>query len=114
MDALAQYRRLENLPALSINWGVIADVGMAARNKGISKNLKIQGVNAIKPKVALEFLTQLFERDIVQAGVMDLNWQQWAAANPNYAEDARFIELVSHAKSVDDKQGAVAASVIGL
>ncbi|MCZ7667554.1 MAG: KR domain-containing protein [Chloroflexi bacterium] len=48
MDALAHYRRAHGLPALSINWGAWAEVGMAAR-QNLATQHAAGGVQAMSP-----------------------------------------------------------------
>jgi hypothetical protein len=56
MDALAHYRQNRGLPALSINWGIWAQIGSAAARKADEWTLS-QGVGTINPNRAQECWT---------------------------------------------------------
>src|SRR5204863_9228717 len=53
MDGLMQHRRSLGLPALSINWGPWAKVGMAARGR-----IPAVGIRALDPSESLKLLGQ--------------------------------------------------------
>ena len=59
LDALAHDRRAEGLPALSVNWGQIADVGVAAEHAEIGRYLDGIGVGALPAREALALLPRL-------------------------------------------------------
>lgn len=73
MDSFASYRRGQNLPATTINWGVIADVGFIARNLDhFSEMLNSKGVLTVRPSEAFRALKLfLFEQsmDLLEAQV---------------------------------------------
>lgn len=77
LDGLAHYRRSLGLPALSINWGAWADVGMAAR-LGENRGRRWSGMESIKPADGMRAMHRLMERDSVQAGVLPINWRHAA------------------------------------
>lgn len=75
MDSFASYRRAMNLPATSINWGVIADVGFVARNSDFSEMLNNRGVLMVRPTEAYRALKLLlFEGsvDVLNSQVIPL------------------------------------------
>ncbi|MGZ4976427.1 MAG: beta-ketoacyl reductase, partial [Methylobacter sp.] len=77
-DALAHQRRLQGLPALSINWGPWGEVGML---KGLQAQdqqrvLKL-GWRQIKPQQGLTTLEMLMAEAVTQAGVLDLDWSNY-------------------------------------
>ncbi|MCP4702829.1 MAG: SDR family NAD(P)-dependent oxidoreductase [Gammaproteobacteria bacterium] len=77
MDALARYRRTQGLPALTVNWGAIAEAGYAAENAEVSKHLHRIGIKALPPQQALNMLGNLLRLGAVQAAVSEIDWQQW-------------------------------------
>ncbi|MGZ5629168.1 MAG: SDR family NAD(P)-dependent oxidoreductase, partial [Methylobacter sp.] len=77
-DALAHQRKLQGLPALSINWGPWGEVGML---KGLQAQdqqrvLKL-GWQQIKPEQGLATLKALMSEAVTQAGVLDLDWSKY-------------------------------------
>lgn len=80
MDGLAHYRRARGLPALSVNWGAWAEVGMAAAmDEPYRQRLSDQGISFIQPAQGLALLEQLIARDTAQTAVLPVNWAKMAA-----------------------------------
>jgi acyl carrier protein len=75
LDSLARYRQARDLPALAVNWGPIAAVGIAARDTGIAERLLRFGITPIAPVQALDALTLgLTLADTAQLAVVDIDW----------------------------------------
>lgn len=83
-DALAFLRRAQGQPALTINWGPWAHIGHAASDYGrrAHERLARLGVNALAPETSLSALEQLMTTDLVQAAVIDVDWNRLAQADP--------------------------------
>jgi amino acid adenylation domain-containing protein/non-ribosomal peptide synthase protein (TIGR01720 family) len=79
LDALAHERRRRGLPALAINWGPWAEVGMAARTAQGDLHGS-RGVQALPPAQALQALERLLGADTPQAGVMAVEWGRMLAS----------------------------------
>lgn len=71
MDALAHHRRQEGQPALSINWGGWAEVGLAAE---LVKATAAAGLGAITPTAGVDLLGLLMAHDTPQVGVLPIAW----------------------------------------
>lgn len=78
LDALAYYRNACGLPALTVNWGAVADVGYVAENPDISNKLEHIGVKAMPADQLLIIMEKLLANRVVQAGVGLINWSQLA------------------------------------
>ncbi|MCE7987757.1 MAG: SDR family NAD(P)-dependent oxidoreductase [Caldilinea sp. CFX5] len=74
MDALAQQRRQAGLPALSINWGGWAEVGLAAT---LVKENAAAGLGAIAPAQGVDLLGLLLTGTAPQVGVLPIQWRQF-------------------------------------
>ncbi len=87
LDALAHHRRALGLPALSINWGPWAEVGLAAAQANRGQRLALQGINSLTRAQGLQALGLLLSQPAPQVAVVKLNLRQWrefhlAAAAP--------------------------------
>ena len=71
LDALAQQRQNENLPALSINWGPWAEVGMATK---LVTEYQRRGVLPLTTQEGLDLLSFALKLMECQVGLMHVNW----------------------------------------
>jgi hypothetical protein len=62
LDALAHHRQALNLPALSINWGPWAMVGLAATQANRGDRLAMLGIESLSPAQGIEALVQVKTR----------------------------------------------------
>ncbi len=81
MDALANYRSANQLPALSVDFGTIAEIGLAARQENRADRLAEQGVTAIQPEDLTHYFDTLFLSDATQVMAMEIDFIKWAEFN---------------------------------
>ena len=93
LDALAQKRRAEGLPALSIDWGPFSDVGLAAAKENRGARLLSYGIQSLTTQDGLEALGRLLSGSDAQVGVVPLNLRQWGAFHQVAAASARLRNL---------------------
>ncbi|MFZ5894797.1 MAG: SDR family NAD(P)-dependent oxidoreductase [Myxococcota bacterium] len=93
VDALAHHRRSLGLTALTVNWGVIADVGMAADEDFYRQNLERNGLKTIHSRHCLEMLELLLQSDRTQTTVCPIDFDTWLKFNPA-GRDGRLSELI--------------------
>ncbi|MDL2075858.1 SDR family NAD(P)-dependent oxidoreductase [Streptomyces sp. GXMU-J15] len=98
LDALAHLRRSHGLPALSVNWGFWASVGMVARYaEQHSRELAPQGVQSFTPEEGIALLQRLLDASATQVTVLAADWDRWRAAYPDAARDPLLSELLGSA-----------------
>jgi NADPH:quinone reductase-like Zn-dependent oxidoreductase/acyl carrier protein len=97
LDALAHHRRAIGLPATSINWGALADVGMAAEDPQGAARLARVGITPIAPNDAVRSLALALETNIPQVGIIDANWQRWRQFCGSATESPKFVNLLEPA-----------------
>ncbi len=101
LDAFAHHRRWLGLPAVSIRWGALGQVGYLARHEEISQFLDQQGLKQFSPDEALRCLANVIRADVTQAVAARMDWGRWSQAYPRSANSPRFSEAL---RGIADQQ----------
>jgi NAD(P)-dependent dehydrogenase (short-subunit alcohol dehydrogenase family)/acyl carrier protein len=92
LDSLAAYRQSRGLPATSINWGALAEVGMAT-DEDLRRNFQLMGITPFSPDLAMAAMTRTLQYRPAQIGIMDVDWAQWGKFEPTGGKSLRFAHL---------------------
>ncbi|MFF1274889.1 SDR family NAD(P)-dependent oxidoreductase [Streptomyces marokkonensis] len=86
LDAVAESRRRRGRPALSVQWGPVTDVGLAADADGRrGERLAARGMGGISAEEIWPALVRLLERDEPVVGYVPIDLRQWFDAYPDTA-----------------------------
>ena len=100
LDALAHRRRSAGLPALSINWGAWAEIGMAAKLMRMRRpQAAAAGMGVITPQQGMSALRVLLTLNDPQIGVFPVDWAKWRAADPTIAQISLLTNFTTHTVS---------------
>jgi acyl transferase domain-containing protein/dienelactone hydrolase/acyl carrier protein len=94
LNALARYRHARDLPATSVGWGMIAEVGVAASRDVVGNALRRNGHTGISPARLSAELETLLRTRPVEVCVADIDWGHWARVNPQLGSLPRYQALV--------------------
>jgi len=101
LDALAHHRRANNLCALSINWGVWSEAGLAAdRNAG--QRLARRGLQPLEPTQGLDAFERLLGSPEAQVAVLPIRWARFLAQFPAGSVPPLFREMAEAKKHSAD------------
>jgi natural product biosynthesis luciferase-like monooxygenase protein len=110
LDALAHYQRAQGVPALSIDWGAVSEIGFGATPEGlrVHEYWESHGIQRITPRHVLAALDLLIPQQLAQVGVIKLDWQLLQQFYPQIAS----LPLVTHlvAAPADGSIGAAATT----
>lgn len=89
LDAMAHYRRAMGRPALTINWGALAEVGYVAERAELGERMSRRGLKSFKPEKALKALGRLLQQDRIHVAVADFDWSTlsniWTTPSPKWS-----------------------------
>ena len=109
LDNFSHWRRAQGLPATTVNWGVIGDVGFVARNaseSGVVVDLLYkQGWKTFTITQACWILEQMLLNNPIQRVGTDSDWETIGGFYPHTAKSSRFSHLVSE-KDLNAASGA--------
>ncbi|MDT5052538.1 MAG: hypothetical protein QOF66_904, partial [Mycobacterium sp.] len=77
LDGLVAQRRAKGLPATGVNFGPLAEGGMAS-SEAARANIGAQGLIPLEPSAALSALAEVVANGTGQAAVIKANWQRAA------------------------------------
>lgn len=93
LDALAHARRGEGFPALSVNFGAISEVGMAA-DPAVEAHLRAIGLPLLAPDTALAGVGAALRAGATQVvAAAQPDWNRIVSHDPRGARTARLAEL---------------------
>jgi myxalamid-type polyketide synthase MxaC len=111
LDALAQHRRATGLPALSVNWGVWAEVGLAVQ-AGRGERMAGRGIEALSPAPGIEALDYVMRRDLPSAVVLSIDWPTYFKQLPTGKPSAFLGDLAQVTSSIASSDQASGRSDI--
>ena len=102
LDSFAHYRQAQGLPATTINWGALSEVGVLAHDEHVLQLLQDSGVTGIRPEQAVQAFGQLLEYRPAQIAVFRIDWSVWNQRHPRVAGLPLFQQLVSESAAAGD------------
>jgi acyl transferase domain-containing protein/acyl carrier protein len=111
LDALAYYRRARGLPALTVNWSAVGEVGHLTTNLESSQKLARLGFKAMRLSATLDALDELMSSNAVQVGVVEVEWKDFLRLTFTRTP-ARFAGLGGYAAEED--RATVSSRVRGI
>ncbi|MBI0383628.1 SDR family NAD(P)-dependent oxidoreductase, partial [Streptomyces albiflaviniger] len=79
LDALAEHRRAEGLPATSVAWGPWADGGMATQDAAVSGRMERFGLPAMEPELAVTAMARAVNQSDTCPVITDIDWPRFTA-----------------------------------
>jgi acyl carrier protein len=96
LDGLVWRRRALGLPATSINWGAIQDVGMIARDQTLRQYMRHTGMRGIESSEGLHWLERVLRRNVPQLGIMLISsWVEWQHYEALGSQSPRYAALIA-------------------
>jgi thioester reductase-like protein len=114
LDGLAHYRRSMGLPAFTINWGYLGELGVAAANKKLAEKFEQQGVRSVPPSEGLPILSKLMAFPIDQMSVMRVDWVRLRQIAPMMTQSPRFAQMMLASSSGDESKSQSGSAIRNL
>ncbi|MDW4905793.1 SDR family NAD(P)-dependent oxidoreductase [Streptomyces sp. ADMS] len=98
LDAFAAARRGRGLPALSVQWGPFADIGLAARDGHAGARLAERGMESFPAEEAWAALVRMLRADRPVTGYVPVNLRRWFDSYPDTVAHSVWRDLYTALK----------------
>ncbi|MBH5334674.1 type I polyketide synthase [Streptomyces pactum] len=109
LDALAHARRERGRPAVSVNWGIWRELGMAERGAEATPGLSA-GMGTLDPRQALRMFHRLLGHAGPQAAVVPVDWDEWGRRYQEVSGSPLLTRLLAEAAPAGGAQPARTAA----
>ena len=115
LDLLPEYRHHMKLPALTVCWGPMGEVGYVAQHKEIKEHFKRQGFDEVTLKQAWKAISTGLKNKIGTIGVAAIDWKTVSKYNPTTETSPKYSRLVlnstvSHQTGIGEKDSFLITS----
>jgi acyl transferase domain-containing protein/NADPH:quinone reductase-like Zn-dependent oxidoreductase/NAD(P)-dependent dehydrogenase (short-subunit alcohol dehydrogenase family)/aryl carrier-like protein len=93
LDALAEQRQRAGKSGLSVQLGVLGEVGVVARQEQIADALAAAGMVALSTADALHGLEQALRSGRARVGLFEVDWARFANHSPEVVRQPRFTRV---------------------
>lgn len=112
LDGLAHLRRARGLPALSVNFGAIAAVGMLEEDARIGQHLTQIGLAPLNVATALRGLGRALVQGQTQIAIAEqIAWERWAAYETVGGNSPAFSKLVAESREAANGDASLVAQL---
>ncbi|WP_432252282.1 type I polyketide synthase [Streptomyces sp. HNM1019] len=111
LDALAEQRRAEGLPATSMAWGAWADSGMATDGL-VAERLRQSGLPALAPQAATAALGAALDLDETFSLVVDIAWDRFAPGLSGHRPNPLLADLSEAKRAIEAARTATGGPAI--
>jgi NAD(P)-dependent dehydrogenase (short-subunit alcohol dehydrogenase family)/acyl carrier protein len=94
LDSLAHYRRNNGLAATAVDFGTVAEIGLAAAADIRGERLKEQGLIPVSPARLTEIWDTVFSDNPIQIIFAGLDLEKWAVANTSVRQHQFYKNFV--------------------
>ncbi|MEZ5022099.1 MAG: type I polyketide synthase [Chitinophagales bacterium] len=106
LDALAAFRKNNGLEALSINWGTVSDIGLAAEAGNRADRLAEEGVLTMSPNECLDVYETIADDHSATIGAFRFDLEKWQKAYLSAAKNPFFEHLRGDIEEDNNQQAA--------
>jgi phthiocerol/phenolphthiocerol synthesis type-I polyketide synthase C len=104
LDALAYYRKQTHLPAMSLQWSTISDVGLAAQQENRAERLEEEGIKPLTSIESLSYFKQIISTNYSNIGIFNFDIQKWKNHYPSAKNNVYFSLLATDNKETSFNQ----------
>jgi acyl carrier protein len=117
LEAFATHRRRNRKAGTTINLGVLAETGVATRNKELLSILEKAGLKAMSRTAVLDGIATILRKNSEQVGLFGIDWKVWSGMNPGIAGSSLFGRITERTGEIAFGRGKLdehAAALAGL